>query len=83
MVVASCRLPFVGPKVVMPHQDVAGCHSRPMGSQPKKVDSWVIPKLGQRPNHFMNTPSRLFFLSKAMRQSSRSIISFMYKDKVY
>ena len=38
-VVASCRPPFIGPKAIMPHQDVAGGHSRLMGSQPKKVDS--------------------------------------------
>ena len=46
VVVTSYRLPLTGPKAIMTHQDVAGGHSRLMGSQPEKVDFWAIPKLG-------------------------------------
>lgn len=81
-VVASCRLPLIGPKAVTPHQDIAGGHSRLMGSQLEKVDFEDVPKVGQRPDRFMNTPLRLNFLSGAMPLLGRPILSFMYRDKV-
>ena len=62
VVVASYRPPLTGPKAVMPHQDTAGGHSKPMGLQPKKVDFQGNPKVSQMPDFFVNTPPKLNFL---------------------
>ena len=78
-VVAPCRPPFIAPKAIMPHQSAAVGHSRPMVSWLEKLDFWAIPKLGQRPDHFTNTPLRLIFLSKAMPLSSKPISALMYR----
>ena len=47
VVATSCRLPFIGPKAIMPHQSTTGGHSWPMGSQPRCWTSGWFPSSTQ------------------------------------